>query len=232
MVKLLSSSVEFSIENLEGSKPKKCDNRYYVFLSQADKTNPTEKIVYQSPKVKMMTSLMKTIVKEEDSEQGNIEEVQELRSYLDVKTMNKDFVEKLKEIDDEILKYVKDKKQEWFPGKDITDSFLEVGQIGSVRENKANKKEYIFQLKSSKEMQIFDMNKNKLTEKDIGTEDEVSFIMQLVGIWFTATRWGLSWKIQQVRKHKTKEPFKGYLFCEDDVDEPHSDEDYTVPPGM
>lgn len=228
MVKLLSSSVEFNVNNLEGSKPKRNDNRYYVFLKHVDEYNPTEKVIYQTPKLKMSSSLTTNVKDDEDS---NVD-VQELKSFVEVKTTNADFINKLKEIDDEILKYVKDKKGEWFPGKEITDSFLEVGQIGSIRENKSNKKEHIFQLKTSKDIQIFDMNKKKLENSELKEHDEVSFIIQLVGIWFTATRWGLSWKIQQVRKHKTKEPLKGYLFCEDDTDEQHSDDDLIVPPGM
>jgi len=139
----------------------------------------------------------------------------------------------LKEIDDNVLNYVKDKKEEWFPGKDISDAFLEVGQICSLRENKANKKEQIFQLRTSKEMQCFDMNKTKLEVNKMNKGDDISFIIQLVGIWFTATRWGVNWKILQARKHKTKEPLRGYLFCEGEVDdEQHSDEDMAVPPGV
>ena len=153
-------------------------------------------------------------------------------SFIEMKTLDESFIEKIKDIDNLILEYVKIHKEEWFKGKEITDAFLEMGQVNTQKENKENKKEFIIQFKTSNETTHYDAEKQRIQVTDMKKGQELYVIGQLVGIWFTSTRWGITWKVLQTKNEKMyKKVEMDYLFEEED-DDSEIDEDITPPPGV
>ena len=213
MVKLLKHA-NIELEKLSSSKPKKVGDRYYVILKEEK-----ENIIYQMPKMRLSTDLT--------DEDGN------LKDFVDMKTLDVNFIEKIKDIDDIILNYVKMNKEEWFKGKEITDAFLEVGQVNTQKENKENKKEFIIQFKTSNESVHFNDEKEKIDITELKQGQDLYLIGQLVGIWFTSTRWGITWKIVQTKNEKTMKKLEmDYLFEEDEEESDIDDEDISPPPGV
>lgn len=65
---------------------------------------------------------------------------------------------------------------------------------------------------------IFDKNKNIVTERMITPGCEVEVIVELVGLYFVAKEFGTSWKVIQVKTFPT-ERLRGYSFiCDSDSD--------------
>jgi hypothetical protein len=211
MVKLLKNAT-FDFKRLTSSKPKKVGDRYYVILKE-----DRENIIYQMPKLKLSTDF---------TDDDGV-----LIDFVDMKTLDVNFIDKIKDIDDVILEYVKQNKEEWFKGKEISDTFLEVGQVNTYKENKENKKEFIIQFKTSNESVHFNHEKEKIQISELKQGQELYVIGQLVGIWFTSTRWGITWKIIQTKNDKTNIKMEmDYLFEEEDYSD--IDEDISPPPGV
>jgi len=63
---------------------------------------------------------------------------------------------------------------------------------------------------------IFDKNKNLVTERMITPGCEVEVIVELVGLYFVAKEFGMSWKVIQAKVFPT-ERLRGYSFiCDSD----------------
>ena len=78
-------------------------------------------------------------------------------------------------------------------------------------------------------MSLFDGSKNEISINEIKSDAKVSVIVQLAGIWFTKTRFGITWKIKQMKLHGEKSKTQGkYLFedveSDDDMDNVFPDE--------
>jgi len=212
MVKLLKNA-NFELATITSSKPRKVDDRYYVMLKEE-----RENMIYQMPKLVLSSDMT-------DDDGSPV-------SFIEMKTLDESFIEKIKDIDNLILEYVKIHKEEWFKGKEITDAFLEMGQVNTQKENKENKKEFIIQFKKSNESTHYDAEKKRIQVTDMKKGQELYVIGQLVGIWFTSTRWGITWKVLQTKNEKMyKKVEMDYLF-EDEDDDSEIDEDITPPPGV
>lgn len=212
MVKLLKNG-NFELATITSSKPRKVDDRYYVMLKEE-----RENMIYQMPKLVLSSDMT-------DDDGSPV-------SFIEMKTLDESFIEKIKDIDNLILEYVKIHKEEWFKGKEITDAFLEMGQVNTQKENKENKKEFIIQFKTSNESTHYDAEKQRIQVTDMKKGQELYVIGQLVGIWFTSTRWGITWKVLQTKNEKMyKKVEMDYLFEEED-DDSEIDEDITPPPGV
>lgn len=212
MVKLLKNG-NFELATITSSKPRKVDDRYYVMLKEE-----RENMIYQLPKLVLSSDMT-------DDDGSPV-------SFIEMKTLDESFIEKIKDIDNLILEYVKIHKEEWFKGKEITDAFLEMGQVNTQKENKENKKEFIIQFKTSNETTHYDAEKQRIQVTDMKKGQELYVIGQLVGIWFTSTRWGITWKVLQTKNEKMyKKVEMDYLFEEED-DDSEIDEDITPPPGV
>lgn len=212
MVKLLKNG-NFELATITSSKPRKVDDRYYVMLKEE-----RENMIYQLPKLVLSSDMT-------DDDGSPV-------SFIEMKTLDESFIEKIKDIDNLILEYVKIHKEEWFKGKEITDAFLEMGQVNTQKENKENKKEFIIQFKTSNESTHYDAEKQRIQVTDMKKGQELYVIGQLVGIWFTSTRWGITWKVLQTKNEKMyKKVEMDYLFEEED-DDSEIDEDITPPPGV
>ena len=198
-------------ENFCFKGPKKDDSRYYVFLThKLDSESLPQKIYVQSSKMRVKTSLDE--------------------AFADFTLpSNIDFSNFVGEIDMNVLSKIKEKKDEWFEGKGIEDSFFEVGQNFSIKPD-GEKGTSKLKLRISKDTTVYNSNKEEVSLSDVALDTEVSCILQLMGIWFTKSRWGLTWQTVQIRTHsKKREVVKTYMFS--DVD----DDDIDIldpPPGL
>jgi hypothetical protein len=94
-------------------------------------------------------------------------------------------------------------------------------------------------LRVHKNVEVFDTTKQKSDTVAIGQGTPVKCIMHLTGIWFTATRWGLTWNLVQLKQypHGIKVPttYTGYMFPDEESDHESVDDIDTEPappPGV
>lgn len=197
--------------DLEFGVPKKNTNHYSIHVS----AQGTERIMIQSPKCELKEPLDLTS-----------------DAYVDMVCKDTDFINALKAVDQHIMDVIKSKRSEWFPDKNIDDTFVEVGQVPSVIMKN------IIRLRVHKSVDIFDAhNKQKSDTTSVEQGTAVKCIMHLTGIWFTATRWGLTWNLIQIKAYpKVKAPttYTGYMFPDESDHESTDDIDSepTPPPGV
>eukprot|EP00854_Cymbomonas_tetramitiformis_P025122 gene25122-30659_t len=128
-------------------------------------------------------------------------------------------------MDENILSIIKEKKEEWFQGQNIEDAFLDVGQTHSIKLMKDSSK---IKLRVPKDTIAYNSKKEQIELNGVPIDSEVTCILQLVGMWFTKTRWGVTWKTVQVKTHeKKKEPLRVYMFADEEVED---DEEILYPP--
>tara|TARA_B100001094_G_scaffold331814_1_gene401472 strand:- start:16986 stop:17588 length:603 start_codon:yes stop_codon:yes gene_type:complete len=121
-------------------------------------------------------------------------------SSIDVKISKKEHIEFIKEIDDFVVNACKEHKQNWFNNEDITDSYVEQAFMSSYKNIKKSE-EITLNLRIAKDIQIFSKSKEEIDLKKINENSLISFICQIEGIWFTKTRFGVTWKIRQIMEH-------------------------------
>eukprot|EP00976_Prorocentrum_cordatum_P105111 1194161-Prorocentrum_minimum.AAC.2 len=164
--------------------------------------------------------------------------------YLEVTCKHTDFTTELRSVDQIMMNVIREKREEWFPDRHevIDDTFLEVGQVSSVIQAKN-----LIRLKYNDRegVQVFDSESKDRVCGGVGTDRPVKCILRLAGLWFTATRWGVTWSLVQVKVYPGPRPEKkkervygGYMFPEDDdedakqkEDEKDEDEDDVDEPG-
>ena len=209
------TELTISLDTIKGTNPKKMNDKYYVNLYQMDEENKKNKIICQTPKLKINNDL---------TTDG------ELTRFVTYNVKDVKMIEKIQEIDDVMLQYVKDRRGLLFHGKEITDEMIEMGQISSLKDNKNNKEEKILTINISDEIKVYNTTKESIDFNKIKKGDVTSNIIQLSGIWFTQSRWGICWKSFQMRIHNEKEIPKQYLF--NDEEEDSDDEEIFLPPGV
>lgn len=66
--------------------------------------------------------------------------------------------------------------------------------------------------------EIYDTNKNIIHQDAISPGCEVEAVVQLVGLYFVAKEFGVSWKVVQLKVHPKRNHIKGYAFVDDEDD--------------
>lgn len=197
------------LDSIVFAAPKKYEDHYSVNLSVGD-----EKLLVQSPKIKLNADL----------------ELPPDNKFVDVLCASSEFITSLKRVDETMASVIKDNRETWFPGKNIDDTFVEVGQVPSVLSSNT------IRLRVNKHLQVFDSSSKSPLEADlVGAGTDTKCIMHLAGIWFTATRWGLTWNLVQMKTYpvQPKKSYKGYMFPDDEDEiEPDDDTNPTPPPGV
>jgi len=203
---------DLEIESLSFGIPKKTNDHYAISLFTGE---DKQRIMIQTPKLKLNSDL-------------SLEQM----TFTDMMCSSQDFIESIKQVDHTMVSVIKANRDTWFTNKNIDDTFVEVGQMSSVLMKN------VLRLRVPLKVDVFDSGKNQLTELthiDAGTS--VRGILHLSGMWFTATRWGLSWNVVQLKtypKEKPKTVYSGYLFPDED-DECNTIDDIdivTPPPGV
>lgn len=186
-----------------GNPIKGSDNKYFVaaYLKNDESQSQSEEIICQfGPRLTAKSSL--------DAKSTSLECV------FDESTM-KDF---LSDCDDHMLGFCKDNKESWFNSTEISDSYLDNAIMPSF---KAIKKSDTFSIKfrTSQQMSIFDNSKEEIDISQITEDSKISVIAQFAGLWFTKTRFGLTWKIKQIKLHNDKPKSCGKYLFQDAIDE-------------
>ena len=127
---------------------------------------------------------------------------------------NEKLLEFVKDCDEQFLNLAKENKEIFFPDQNITDNYLEQAFMSSI---KSSKKTNIFKVRTSSVLGIFSSNKDVLTCDDIEINDKLSIIVQISGLWFTKTRFGITWMLKQIKKNEIKVDKVGEnLFLDDE----------------
>ena len=123
------------------------------------------------------------------------------------------------ECDDHMLAFCKDNKKIWFHSEDISDSYLDNAIMPSFKSIKKSDS-CIMKFRTSQVMSVFDSSKEEITKEEVVENSKVSLIVQLAGLWFTKTRFGLTWKLKQIKINNEKPKSIGeYLFEDGEDDE-------------
>ena len=177
-------------------------NGYYYMTTAINKENP-ESIFMQTPKLILSSNIT---------------------NFVDMKLNHEEYKHHIQTIDDTLLALLKDKKDEWFVGKGLTDQFIDTGYLPSLKRNGD------WRLSVSEELAVYDDNKGTLEADELSIGSTMRCIVQLAGLWFTNTRWGISWKVIQLKKTKKKEIRNEYMFPDEVDTEPH--DLIEPPPGL
>lgn len=192
---------ELSFDDVCFSKPIKGNGYYYMTLTQ-NKESP-ESIYIQTPKIILASNIDKS-------------------KFVDVKMTNQEYKNNIQHLDDTLMNILKENKEEWFSGKCLTTEFIDTGYLPSLKRNNEWKMNLCLD-----NLSVYDDNRNSLDVTDLNIGDSMRCIVQLSGMWFTNTRWGMSWKLIQIKKYNNKISKKDYMFP-DDLD--HDVTDLIEPP--
>lgn len=195
-------------------KLSKIDDRY--FMPMAFKENDdveSEPILIQINKAHTLGNLV--------SEDGLVKNFD-----FSVNSKTKDI---LSDFDDQILALTKDHSEEWFPGKSeqLTASFFDNAIFNSFRSIK-NQKTYKFSARTTRNINVFNSQHEELEPSDVTDDINVNTIVQAYGIWFTKTRFGITWRIHQIKVNTPKKPTTECLF----EDEDNEDLENVFPDGV
>lgn len=171
-------------ETVEFSKPLKGgDGKYFVGAS-INHDNQTKDIMCQfGPDL---------ITKSELNDES---------TCIEVIVKNENCVEFIKDCEEHFVGMAKDNKDIWFPNQNITDNYLEQAFMTSI---KYSKKQTAFKLRTSKKIDVFNCSKEVLSLEDVAVNKKVSLIVQVAGLWFTKTRFGVTWMVKQIKVNEEK----------------------------
>ena len=86
------------------------------------------------------------------------------------------------------------------------------------------------------DVQVYDGTKRPIKLNNIKKGDVFKCIIQLTGLWFTPSRWGITWKVMQIKSTAGQvnvDKYKDYMFKDDDGEEIDEDDSVlTVPPSV
>lgn len=210
----------FDFSKVSYTTPKKASASHYSVCAQLVDENGMsgEKIYFQTPKMTLQSDVFHV-------------ETQQVHQFIDLSCEDEAFVKWVKGLDTQMFNVIKEKRTEWFPNKTIEDTFLEMGQTPSLMIHN------VLRARTDKHIEIFNTRKEKVPSSDLVAKNVVRCILQFVGIWFTATRWGVTWKVVQIlhypeRKSKSVSQTFGYMFPDEESVSDNEDDSPAPPPGI
>jgi hypothetical protein len=109
----------------------------------------------------------------------------------------------------------------WFQGKTLTKNVVQELYNPSMKQNN-DKYPPMFRAKFPVNDSgfftgdIYDKNKNIITQGAIVPGCELEVVVQLVGLYFVSKEFGVSWKVIQIKVHPNTQLIRGYAFIEDE----------------
>lgn len=210
MVKLFNKEPNF--EGINFTKPiKGKDGKYFVAMNCQENDDSNEIICQFGPKLKIST------------------DVQESDTSIDTLIVQEEIIDFIRECDDNAVAFCKDHKEEWFEEEEISDTYIDQAFMPSIKEMKKQKGCYGMKMRISREMDVFNGKRENVDKETIKKDAKVSTIVQMAGLWFTKTRFGITWKVIQVKlnEDKDKKIGKSMFFEEEnehDIDNVFPDE--------
>lgn len=196
MSKVYENNLEF--DHFKYGKISKMEDKYFIPMYE-EIDGSQKQILLQLKKVYTLNTL---------NDEGK------LRSCIEF-VLDEQQKENIGEIEDAVLNVAKEYKKEWFPDKDLSDSYFDNAFMQSFKPIKKSKG-YKFQVKTTKNVSIFDSSHNTVEHCDVKENQKVSIIIQLYGIWFAKSRFGLTWRLHQVKIHDIPKPPQECLFADTD----------------
>lgn len=176
--------------------PSKKEKQYFVNISLKHEENPAEPVFIQ-----FGTNLS---FSQNDTDSIEVSLSDETQKKLVV------------EVDDFVIKTCKENKEKWFQSSNITDSNVDDAFYPSLTRKQSIK------LRKSKDLICFNSAKEKINESEINESSKISVAVMIEGVWFSKTRFGVTWKLVQLLHHDRKpiEKIGKCLFenLEDDLD--------------
>lgn len=121
------------------------------------------------------------------------------------------FIEFVSDFEDAMLRAAKEHKSEWFPSKDISDDWLD-GAFHSGFKQVKKSNDAVMRLRVSKDMHVYTSEREEATHADVKDGSTIALIVHMEGLWFTKSRFGLTWKVVQAKIKKEKAPSRRYMF--------------------
>lgn len=194
---------ENNFENITFSKITKLeDSKYFIPIHHKCKDDNIEPVIIQ---------LNRSFTLNDLSIDDNLSSILE----LSIDNKSKDIIT---EFDDQILAKVKDNADKWFPGKDLGNSYFDNALMNSLKPIKKDRT-FKFSTRTIKEIKVFNSQHEKLQIKDAIKDSNVNVIIQLYGIWFTKSRFGLTWRLHQIKLNTPTKKTYDCLFNNDDDDD-------------
>lgn len=132
------------------------------------------------------------------------------------KDTNKSSVQFFKELDKYVMNYAVEHSQEWF-GKPMSQELIQEFYKQSL-DQKNPQYPPNFRMKIQNDVMIYDTKKNVQSLDYLEKGDDVTLVAELSGIWISGKRFGITWRLKQMKVHK-KMKLKSYAFVEDEEDE-------------
>jgi hypothetical protein len=133
----------------------------------------------------------------------------------------------VREIDDYVLASCKERKKEWFNSDEISDAYLEQAFMPSLKPVKKSS-DFTMTFRTMKDMEVYDKSRNQLDMTHVTKGCNIAVIYQIEGVWFTKTRFGITYKARQLMLHQNAplQKFGKCLFedAEEDLDNVFPDE--------
>ena len=213
------SNIPTEVEQFEFGKPIKGDGFYSMYVTTKDNNDNVTNLCFQSPKMIVQSDF------EVSSEMGEETKESHVAEYVDLSCDNDEYINAINKLDEVFMQAIKTNAETWFPGKGIDETFLEVGQVKNLRKSNSVK------FKLTRDTEGFNDEKDAIDLRSIKRSQKVRALIELVGLWFTSNRWGVMWKISQIKTcDKTKNISRGYLFPDDE--EVETNNILTPPPGV
>lgn len=185
-------------EQLEYGNPKKRTDGNYFITTQIKECeeNPSKPLYFQ---------FNKTVI-EKDLEQTT--------KSFDLRMSDSDINGFIQDAEEMVLNAAKENKESWFPSAEITDGYLDTAFMSSIKQIKKSHDIYV-KVRVSNNMKVFDSQKNEISIEELKEKENLGLIVNMAGIWFTKTRFGITWMVEQIKVPKSKK-IKEFMFEEEE----------------
>jgi len=181
---------QIDCESLSYGEPKKgTDKKLFISIG-------TEPIFIQFSKLKLVNNL-----------QG--------QEFMDL-LITPEIVEYIEELEEQLKEQTKKQKEEWFGNEEITDGYLDNAFMSCV---KKVKKQSLIKVRMTESCQFYNITREEVNVEEFTKDSTISVIIQLSGIWFSKTRFGITLKVNQSKLHGVPKPIKGVYLFEDVEDD-------------
>jgi len=181
---------QIDCESLSYGEPKKgADRKIFVSIG-------TEPIFIQFSKIKLVNDLSG-------------------QEYFEL-LLTPEVVEYVEELEEQLKEQTKKNKEAWFGNDEITDGYLENAFMSCI---KKMKKQSLLKVRMTESCQFYNIARDEVEVEEFTKDSPISVIVQLAGIWFSKTRFGITIKVTQAKLHGIPKPVKGVCLFEDLEDE-------------
>ena len=134
---------------------------------------------------------------------------------------NKHMIQFLKDLDNHIMEHAKENSEEWF-GKKMSDELIKEFYKQSYDQKNPNYPPN-FRVKIHKDVNIYDTKRQIQDLSYLDKGDNAAMVVELSGIWISGKRFGVTWRLKQMKVYKQAK-LNSYAFIDsEDEDENESE---------